>query len=119
MKDFRKLRIWERAHRLGLEIYKITKTFPKDEMYGLTSQIRRSSSSVATNIAEGCGRSSDGEFKKFLMIAMGSASELEYQLILSRDLEYLTESKYRNLQGDLVELRKMLNSLIQKLRANR
>ncbi len=116
MKDFRKLKIWERAHRLVIEICKITKNFPKDEIYGMTSQIRRSSSSIPTNIAEGCGRDSDSELKRFLVVAMGSASEFEYQLILARDLQYLSDSRYQSLQSELVEIRKMLNSFIQKLK---
>ena len=89
MKDFRKLKVWKRAHELVLEIYKITHQFPKEELYGLTNQIRRSSSSIPTNIAEGCGRAGDTEFHRFLIIAMGSASELEYQAVLAHDLGYL------------------------------
>jgi four helix bundle protein len=89
MKNFKELKIWQRSHQLVLDIYLITKSFPKEEVYGLTSQIRRSCSSIPTNIAEGCGRNSDAELNRFLVIAMGSASELEYQLILIKDLGYI------------------------------
>ena len=88
MKDFRNLEVWDKAHQLTLNVYRITKTFPGDEKFGLTSQIRRCAASVAANIAEGCGRTGNAEFHRFLQIAMGSASELEYHLLLSRDLEY-------------------------------
>ena len=87
MKNFRELKVWEKAHLLTIDIYRITATFPKEEMYGLTSQIRRASSSIPANIAEGCGRGSDNDFRRFLQIAMGSASELEYHLLLAHDLE--------------------------------
>ena len=95
MKDFRQLKVWEKSHQLALAIYKATKEFPKEELYGLTSQIRRSSMSIPTNIAEGCGRNTDADFARFLQMAMGSASETEYQLILARDLEFLPKDSYR------------------------
>jgi len=121
MKDFRNLEVWGRAHKLALEVYKMTRQFPKEELYGLTNQIRRSSSSVPTNIAEGCGRGSDAEFHRFLIIAMGSASELEYQAILARDLGYLKIQQYNELEQEIIVVRKMLNALIQKVKptANR
>jgi len=83
MKDFRELKVWEKAHQLTLEVYKATTIFPKDELYGLTSQIRRACASIPANIAEGCGRRGDAEFARFLGIAMGSASELDYHLLLA------------------------------------
>lgn len=86
MKDFRSLKVWEKAHELVLKVYKATDLFPKHELYGITSQIRRAAASVPTNIAEGCGKDSDAELKRYFLIAMGSASELEYLLILARDL---------------------------------
>ncbi len=113
MKNFKELRIWQRSHQLVLDIYLITKSFPKEEVYGLTSQIRRSCSSIPTNIAEGCGRNSDAELNRFLVIAMGS--ELEYQLILIKDLGYIQIESYEKLNNELVEIRKMLNTFIQKL----
>ncbi|WP_435357072.1 four helix bundle protein [Emticicia sp. SJ17W-69] len=116
MKNFKELRIWQRSHQLVLTIYDLTKYFLKDEIYGLTSQIRRSCASIPTNIAEGCGRNSDAELNRFLVIAMGSASELEYQLILSKDLGYIQTDNFEKLNNELIEIRKMLNTFIQKLR---
>ena len=89
MRDFKKYDIWQLSHSLTLEVYKTTSNFPKEEVYGLTSQIRRALASVPTNISEGCGRNSDKEFNQFLNIALGSANETEYLLILSRDLKYI------------------------------
>ena len=116
MKDFRKLKVWEKAHILTLAIYKITYKFPKDELYGLTNQMRRSSSSIPTNIAEGCGRSSQAELARFFYMAMGSSSELEYQLILAHDLNYMDEKVLLELLTQLTGLRKMLNAFIQKIK---
>ena len=99
-------------------VYGITAHFPKDELYGLTSQIRRSCASIPMNIAEGCGRSGDTEFCRFLVIAMGSASELEYLLQLANDLDYLKRSDYKELAKDIVEIKRMLSSFIQKLTAD-
>ena len=115
MKDFRKLKVWERAHNLTLSIYTLTKNFPKDELYGLTSQMRRAASSIPTNIAEGCGRDSQAELNCFLFIAMGSSSELDYQLILSHDLNYLDDESFIKLSTELGEIRRMLNSFIHKI----
>src|SRR3990172_10259541 len=97
MRDFRELQVWEKSHQLALAVYKLTVTFPKDELYGLTSQIRRACVSIAANIAEGCGRSGDAEFARFLQISMGSASELEYHLLLAHDLDLLNSSSYERL----------------------
>jgi four helix bundle protein len=119
MKDFRSLKVWEKAHALTLAIYKSTENFPKQETYALTSQIQRAAVSIPTNIAEGCGKDSDAELKRYFVISMGSASELEYLLILARDLGYLPENTFRSMTNDLVEVRKMLNAFIQKLKANR
>ncbi len=116
MKDFRSLKVWEKSHELTLKIYKATDGFPKHELYGVTSQIRRAAVSVPTNIAEGSGKDSDGELKRFFLIAMGSASELEYLLILARDLNYLTDEAYQEMQTQLIEIRKMLNAFIQRLK---
>jgi four helix bundle protein len=116
MRDFKQLLVWQRSHGLTLKIYQVTKSnFPKEEMYGLSSQMRSSSSSAPTNIAEGCGRNSEPELKRFLIIAAGSISELEYQLILARDLGYLTESEYEQLTSETIEVKKMLFAFIHKL----
>jgi four helix bundle protein len=119
MKDFRQLKVWEKSHQLALAIYKTTKDFPKEELYGLTSQIRRASMSVPTNIAEGCGRNTDADFARFIQIAMGSASETEYELILARDLGFLSQDAHTNLHNEVEEVKRMLASLLKTLRANR
>ncbi len=119
MKDFRQLKVWERSHQLALEVYKATKEFPKEELYGLTSQIRRASMSIPTNIAEGCGQNTDANFARFLQMAMGSASETEYQLILARDLGFLNKERYDTLNIDITEVKRMLASLLKTLRADR
>ena len=119
MKDFRQLKVWEKSHQLALAIYKATKEFPKEELYGLTSQIRRASMSIPTNIAEGCGRNTDADFARFLQMAMGSASETEYQLLLSHDLGFLIKEQYDKLNFDVTEVKRMLTSLLKTLRADR
>ncbi len=116
MKDFHTLKVWEKAHVLTLAIYKATELFPKQEMYGLTSQIQRAAVSIPTNIAEGCGKDSDAELKRYFLIAMGSSSELEYLLLLAHDLGYLVDDSYQEKYIALVEIRKMLNAFIQKLK---
>ena len=119
MKDFRELKVWEKSHRLALKVYSATTKFPKEEMYGLTSQMRRSSVSIPTNIAEGCGRNRDTELNRFLQIAMGSASELEYLSLLARDLSFLGQEECNSLMNEITEIKRMLASFIQKLRADR
>ena len=94
MEDFKKLKVWSKAHELTLWIYQRTRSFPKDEMYGLTSQIRRASASIGANIAEGCGRRSDAEMRRFIQIARGSASELEYHLLLANDLHFVAPDDF-------------------------
>ena len=118
MQDFRNLKVWQKSHKLTLSVYRTTAVFPKEELYGLTSQMRRSCASIPANIAEGCGRDSDGELTRYLHIGMGSASELEYHLLLARDLGLLPLEMYTQLNHDLVEVKRMLNAFIQKLRAN-
>ena len=112
MQDFKKLKVWGKAHHLTLFLYTATKEFPKEELYGLTSQIRRSAASIPANIAEGCSRS-NREFYHHLRIAMGSASELEYHLILSADLMYLRPDEHVKASNELVEIKKMLTSLMK------
>ncbi len=118
MQDFRDLKVWQKAHEVALDTYQLTASFPREERYGLTSQMRRCASSVPSNIAEGCGRSTDADFARFLQIAMGSASELEYQVLLARDLAFVTEEAHEAYAKKLVEVRRMLNGLLKKLRAN-
>ena len=105
---------------MTLDIYRYSKAFPRDEVYGLTSQTRRSSASIGANIAEGCCRKGDSELGRFLQIAMGSASELEYHLLLAlaRDLDFLNSPDYQRLELEVVEVKRMLSSLIRKLRAD-
>lgn len=119
MRDFRKLSVWEKAHLLAVAVYKVTSSFPRDELYGFTSQIRRACISIPTNIAEGCGREGDTEFKRFLQISFGSASELEYQLLLAKELAFLNSKEYENLNEQVNEVKRMLSSLIQKIKADR
>jgi len=116
MQSFRNLRVWEKAHRLTLDVYASNKTFPRDEVFGLTSQTRRASASIGMNISEGCCRKGDVEMVRFLQIAMGSASELEYQYLLAHDLEYLLNPDYECLTAQVVEVKKMLSSLMQKVK---
>lgn len=119
MKDFRDLKVWEKSHALTLRIYRATTSFPRSELYGLTSQIRRCSASIGANIAEGCGKRGNNEFQRYLQIASGSASELDYHLLLSRDLGFLPDPEYVELARSLTEVRKMLTSLLQKIDADR
>jgi four helix bundle protein len=117
VQSFPTLRVWEKSHRLTLDIYSSSKTFPREEIYGLTSQMRRSSASIGMNIAEGCCRKGNVEMGRFLQIAMGSASELEYQLLLAHDLDYLQNPEYERLSAQAVEVKRMLSSLMQKVKA--
>jgi four helix bundle protein len=117
VQDFRNLKVWEKAHALTLDVYKASKIFPREEMYGLTSQMRRASSSIGANIAEGVCRRGDVDFARFLQIAVGSASELEYHLLLARDLELMGAQDYQRLSNETIEVKRMLASLMQKLRA--
>ena len=119
MKDFRDLKVWQRAHQITLAVYRCTRNFPREKTYGMVSQLRRCSSSVAANIAEGCGRFGNAEFGRFLTVAMGSASELEYFLLLARDLEYLSRENHEAVAHDVVEMRRMLNRLLSKVQAER
>lgn len=117
MQNFKQIKVWEKAHGVTLQVYRVTNNFPKNEMYGLTSQMRRSAASIATNIAEGSGRGSDADFARFIQMAVGSTCELQYQLILSRDLNYLDPSEYGKLEQDLLEVQRMLIGLLKKLTA--
>jgi len=116
VQDFTKLKVWQRAHEVTLAVYRLTADFPRTETYGLTSQMRRCSSSIGANIAEGCGRGSNADLARYLQMAMGSASELQYHLLLSRDLKFLAVSEHDELSASVVEIRRMLAALIAKLR---
>jgi four helix bundle protein len=116
MRDFRQLKVWEKSHAISLAIYAATQRFPKDELYGLTSQMRRAAVSISANIAEGCGKKGDAEFHRYLLIAMGSSSELEYLLMLARDLAYLDEDTHQSISQNLIIVRKMLNTFISRLK---
>ena len=115
MEDFKHLKVWTKAHELTLAIYQRTRTFPREEVYGLTSQIRRASASIGANLAEGCGRRSDPEMKRFVQIARGSANELEYHLLLARDLGFLAVDEFNELEAKTLEIQRMLASLAQRL----
>jgi len=119
MKDFRDLLVWPKAHALTLAAYKTTERFPKQEMFGLTSQIRRCAASIAANVAEGCGKRGNGEFQRFLNIATGSASELEYHFLLAKDLDFLNAADHANLHAKTVEVKRMLAALARKVEAER
>ncbi|MFK7953073.1 MAG: four helix bundle protein [Ekhidna sp.] len=116
MRNFKDLEVWVEAHEIALSVYKITSSFPKEEIYGITSQLRRSALSIPNNIAEGCGRGSQAELKRFCDIAMGSASEVEYLLLFCRDLGLLEESNYAKINEKLIVLKKRLNAFIQHLK---
>jgi four helix bundle protein len=118
MKGFRELKVWQKAHALTLAVYQVTAAFPRDELYGLTAQLRRASSSVCANLAEGSGRNGKAEFARFCSIAMGSASELEYHLLLAADLRLLQPQDYKGLDQQITEVRRMLTTLRQKLTTN-
>jgi len=116
MRNYKDLRVWEEAHRLTLTVYKTTQAFPRDERFGLTSQIRRSSASIAANLAEGCGRRSDGEMGRFVQIAMGSGAELSYHLLLAKDLGFINEEQHSGLNASLERVLRMLSALSAKVR---
>jgi len=115
MQDYRKLIVWQKAHHLVFELYKRTKDFPKDELYGVTSQLRRSVVSITANIVEGAGRNTKPDFARFLSISLGSTNEVEYFLLLSKDLGYLDPHEYEILNNQLIEVRKMLLSFTKRI----
>ncbi len=119
MKDYRHLEIWNRSHQITLALYKMTARFPREELFGLTSQIRRAAASIGANIAEGCGRRGDGEFHRFLQMASGSASELDYHLLLAHDLHMLDAPTYRRIGAELSRLRRQLTALLLKVDVDR
>jgi four helix bundle protein len=118
MKNFRDLHVWHKAHLL-VDSYTSTNRFPRQEMFGLTSQIRRAAVSIAANIAECCGKRGNGEFQRFLNMATGSASELEYHFLLARDLRLFDEVEYKHLSAAVVEIKRMLSALARRVDAER
>lgn len=115
MRDFRHIEVWTKSHRLTVAVYGVTSRFPKQEIYGLTSQARRAAASVPANIAEGCGRDGDAEFARFMQIAAGSATELEYHLLLARDLEFVASEQHEKLDREVNEVKKMLRAFVKQL----
>jgi len=116
MRDFRKYEVWELSHQIVLNIYNITKTYPDDERYHLVSQMRRAAYSIPSNFSEGCGRDSDKDFNRYVNICLGSAHELEYFMILSKDLNYIEESDFRTLNTEINKIKRKLFSLSKKLK---
>lgn len=116
MRDYQRLKVWQKAHQLVLGVYEATHGFPAAEQFGLTRQLRRCAASIPSNLAEGCGRHSDRDFARFVSIAAGSANEAHYQLLLAKDLGYLDPRQHALLSGQVVEVRKMLAGLGARLR---
>lgn len=116
MRDFHQLKVWEKAHNLALTTHQLTSSFPKQELFGLTSQLRRASLSIPTNIAEGCGRHTDANFARFLQIGMGSACETEHLLLFAYELGYIQVDEYLRVQQSTEEVKRMLTSLLKKVR---
>jgi len=115
MRNFQKLEVWKKSHELMLAIYRLTATFPINERYGLTSQLQRASASIGANLAEGCGRETDADFRRFVQMASGSACEVEYHLILAHDLSLIVTETYDQLNNDINELKRMLCGLTHYL----
>ena len=119
MRDFRELKVWRKGHELTLDVYRVTREFPKEETYGLTSQIRRAAASVGANIAEGSGKNSRSDFARYLQIAIGSASELEYHLLLVKDLCYVDAERHADLESKVIEVKRMLTGFAKYLAGER
>jgi len=118
MRDFMQLKVWQKAHQLVLQIYRHTRSFPAEERFGLTAHLVKSAVSIPSNIAEGCGREGDKELARFLSIATGSATETEYQVLLAKDLGYLSQQTYQELNSLVNEVKRMLHAFIQRLSAS-
>jgi four helix bundle protein len=112
MRNYRDLQVWTKAHKLTLDLYRVSQAFPREEIYGITSQLRRAAVSIGANLAEGCGRRTSTELARFVRIATGSASELDYHLLLSRDLGFINNEDFNRTSSDLTEVRKMLTSFL-------
>lgn len=116
MRDFHGLIVWQKAHALAIDVYRLTKQFPDDERFGLISQLRRSATSIPANLAEGCGRGGEREFVRFVQIAMGSASEVEYHVLLAKDLRYVSENDFTTVTSSIHEVKRMLTALSRSAR---
>lgn len=116
--DYQELKVWQKAHAVTLDVYKLTKQWPREEIYGLTSQARRAALSIGANLAEGSGRMGPAEFAHFVSLAAGSAAELEYELLVARDLGYLEDDAHTPIANELTEIRKMLGALWSRLSAS-
>jgi four helix bundle protein len=115
MRNYRELEVWDKSHKLTVELYKRSRAFPKEKLYGLTSQMRRAAVSIGANLAEGCGRRTQAELARFVRIAMGSASELDYHLLLCRDFDFISAAEYDRHSKELVRIRKMLFGLLSSI----
>jgi len=115
MRNYRDLQVWGKAHNLTVELYRVSREFPREETYGLTSQLRRAAISIGSNLAEGCGRRTSTELARFVRVAMGSASELDYQLLLARDLGFMKDDDFERTAKDLTEVRKMLTAFLSSV----
>ncbi len=118
MRRFKDIKAWQKAHSVTLDVYEVTTGFPKHELFGLTSQMRRSAASIGANIAEGCGRKSKHELGRFMLIAMGSASELEYHLLLAHDLKLIDPPAHQRLEHSVIEVKRMLAAYMLQLKAD-
>ena len=118
MQDSRRLQVWEKTHSLAIDVHRVTGTFPRQEGVALTSQLRRAALSIPANIAEGAGKPGNTEFRRFLRIAMGSASERDYHLLLARDPHLLDLATYNDLSARAVQIRRMLSGLIKRVSAS-
>ena len=115
MRNYRDLQVWSKAHNLTLELYQVSRQFPREEIYGITSQLRRAAVSIGANLAEGCGRRTSTELARFVRIALGSASELDYHLLLSRDPGFMAADEFASASAALIEVRKMLTSFLNSV----
>lgn len=113
--DTNKLVVWQKSHELVLRIYEITKAFPREEQFGLISQLRRAAVSIPSNIVEGKARGSNKEYKRFLLMARGSLEELKYQLLLAKDLQYINEMIYEDTLNEAKVIGRMLHGLLQSI----
>ncbi len=115
MRNYRDLQVWSKAHSLTLELYRVSQKFPREELYGITGQLRRAAVSIGANLAEGCGRRTSSELARFVRIVLGSASELDYHLLLCQDLGFMSSDDFTSSTAKLTEVRKMLTSFLSSV----